>query len=73
MEAEAIRAPQLTTMSVGPQGQADSNTAGLTSSVNHGPGQTVPNHAIAPVGDAIGVYHVGGRAHVLVDVFGGFT
>jgi len=50
-------------------------TLGTTSSVNLGPGQTVPNRVIAQVGTGgkVSIYNAGGSVDVVVDVGGWFT
>jgi hypothetical protein len=45
----------------------------VASTLNYGPDETVPNHAIVPTGPYLGFYNTGGTAHLIVDVFGAFT
>jgi hypothetical protein len=45
----------------------------VASTLNYGPGDTVPNHAIVPTGPYLGFYNTGATAHLIVDVFGAFT
>ena len=43
----------------------------MASTLNYSPGRTVPNHAIVATGPFIGFYNFGGRAQLIVDIFGG--
>ncbi len=51
----------------------DNSAVPLASTLNYGPGETVPNHAIVPTGPYLGFYNTGATAHLIVDVFGAFT
>ncbi|GAA0676182.1 hypothetical protein GCM10010193_31590 [Kitasatospora atroaurantiaca] len=48
---------------------------GATSNLNFGPGQTVPNHVITPLGTngQADIYNFAGNTHVIADLFGYFT
>lgn len=44
-----------------------------SSAVNFGAGETSANHVVVATGPQVGIYHVGGMSHVVVDVFGAFS
>jgi hypothetical protein len=51
----------------------DNSAVPVASTLNYGPDETVPNHAIVPTGPYLGFYNTGATAHLIVDVFGAFT
>jgi len=59
-------------LSVMPDGNSH---PGTTSNLNFGPGQTVPNHVITPLGTngKADIYNFAGNTHVIADLFGYFT